>query len=122
LLDRALTDSQLRTLIAEASEILKDRRRERMDLAATEQTPLPDERGEFMYDVRTSYFPHIKGHTPVIFRLEPHDGGFVAVPLTSRTCGSQRPVIIGHHAAKNGEVFKIVLTLPLQNVALSELF
>jgi len=108
LLDRALTDSQLRTLIAEASEILKDRRQERMDPSATEQTPLPDERGEFMYDVKTSYYPHIKGHAPVIFRLEPHDGGFVAVPLASRTCGSQRPMVMGRYPAKNGEVFKIV--------------
>ena len=108
LLDRALTDSQLRTLIAEASEILKDRRRERMDPVATDRTPLPDEQGEFMYDVKTSYFPHIKGHAPLIFRLEPHDGCFVAVPLTSRTCGSQRPMVMGRYPAKNGEVFKIV--------------
>ncbi len=109
LLDRALTDSQLRTLIEEASEILKDRRRERIDpAAATEQTPLPGERGGFMYEVRTSYFPHIKGHAPVIYRLEPHDGEFVAVQLASRTCGSQRPTVMGRFPAKNGEVFKIV--------------
>jgi DNA-directed RNA polymerase subunit H (RpoH/RPB5) len=107
-LDRALTDSQLRSLIAEASEILKDRRRERTDSAATEQTPLPDERGEFMYNVTTSYSPHIKGHAPVIFRLEPHDGGFVAIPLASRVGGSQRPMVMGRYPAKNGEVFKIV--------------
>jgi hypothetical protein len=108
LLDRALTDSQLRALIAEASEILKDRRRERTDLADAEETPLPDERGEFVYALKTSYFPRIKGHTPVIFRLEPHNEGFVAVPLASRTTGSQRPVVMGRHPAKNGEVFKIV--------------
>jgi hypothetical protein len=108
LLDRALTDSQLRALIAEASEILKDRRRERADSVAAEETPLPDERSEFLYDLKTSYFPHIKGHAPVIFRLEPHGSGFVAVPLASRTTGSQRPTLMGRHPAKNGEVFKIV--------------
>lgn len=108
LLDRSMTESQLRALIGEASEILKDRRRERMDSAATEQTPLPDERSEFIYEVKTSYFPRIKGHTPVIFRLEPHDSGFVAVPLVSRTSGSERPTVTGRHPAKNGEVFKIV--------------
>jgi DNA-directed RNA polymerase subunit H (RpoH/RPB5) len=108
LLDRALTDSQLRALIAEASEILKDRRRERTDSVAAEETPLPDERGEFTYDVKTSYFPHIKGHAPGIFRLEPHDGAFVAIPLASRTLGKQRPMIMGRYPAKNGEVFKIV--------------
>jgi DNA-directed RNA polymerase subunit H (RpoH/RPB5) len=108
LLDRALTDSQLRFLIGEASEILKDRRREHMESVAAEETLLPDERGEFIYDLKTSYFPHIKGHAPVIFRLEPHDGGFVAVPLASRTTGSQRPTLMGRHPAKNGEVFKIV--------------
>jgi hypothetical protein len=106
-LDRALTDSQLRAFIAEASEILK-RRRERTNSVAPEETPLPDERGEFIYDLKTSYFPHIKGHAPVIFRLEPHDGGFVAVPLASRTTGSQRPTLMGRHPAKNEEVFKIV--------------
>ena len=108
LLDRSLTDSQLRTLIAEASEILKDRRQERMDPAATQQTPLPDAQGEFMYYVKTSYSRHIKGHAPAIFRLEPHDGGFVAVPLAARMGGSQRPMVTGHYPAKNGEVFKIV--------------
>jgi hypothetical protein len=108
LLDRALTDSQLRALIADASEILKDRRRERMDSLAAEETPLPDERGEFAYDLKTSYFPRIEGHTPMIFRLEPHDDSFVAIPLASRTSGSQRPMVLGRHLAKNGEVFKIV--------------
>lgn len=87
LLDRALTDSQLRALIAEASEILKDRRRERSDSVAADETPLPDERGEFAYEVKTSYFPRIKGHAPGIFRLEPHEGAFVAIPLGSRTSG-----------------------------------
>jgi len=97
LLDRALTDSQLRALIAEASAILKDRRRERTDSVAAEETPLPDERGEFTYDVKTSYFPRIKGHAPEIFRLEPHDGAFVAIPLASRTSGKQRPMIMGRY-------------------------
>jgi hypothetical protein len=108
LLDRALTDSQLRALIADASEILKDRRRERSDSLAAEETPLPDERGEFVYGLKTSYFPGIKGHTPVFYRLEPHDDGFVAIPLASRSSGSQRPMVLGRHPAKNGEVFKIV--------------
>lgn len=108
LLDRALTDSQLRDLIAKASEILKDRRRERTDSLAAEETFLPNQRGEFVYDVKTSYFPRIKGHTPTIFRLEPHDDGFVAIPLASRTTGSQRPMVMGRYPAKNGEVFKIV--------------
>ena len=108
LLDRTLTDAQLRSLIAEASEILKDRRRERMDSGEPEQTKLPDVSGEFMYDVKTSYFPNIKGHTPAIFRLEPHDGAFVAVPLASRMAGGGRPSVIGRYPAKNGEVFKIV--------------
>jgi DNA-directed RNA polymerase subunit H (RpoH/RPB5) len=110
LFDRNLTDSQLRGLIAEASEILKDRRGDLMDLRATGQTPLPDERGEFLYDVRTSHHPHIKGHNPVIFRLEPHDGSFVAIPLVSRTTGGERPIVMGRYPAKNGEVFKIVRT------------
>lgn len=107
LLDRNLTDSQLRGLIAEASEILKDRRGDLMSLP-TEPTPLPDERGDFLYDVKTSYFPRIKGHVPVIFRLEPHERGFVALPLASRTTGSDRPLVMGRYPAKNGEVFKIV--------------
>jgi len=93
LLDRNLTDSQLRGLIADASEILKDRRR--VDSDAIEQTLLPDERGEFIYDVKTSYFPRIKGHAPGIFRLEPHEGAFVAIPLVSRTSGKQPPMIMG---------------------------
>ncbi len=108
LLDRTLTDAQLRSLIAEASEILKDRRRERVDSPVPEQTFLPDEHGEFMYDVKTSYFPNIKGHTPAIFRLEPHDGAFVAVPLASRMTGGSRPSVMGRYPAKNGEAFKIV--------------
>jgi len=107
-LDRALTDSQLRKLIAEASEILKDRRRECKDSLAAEEAFLPNQRGEFVYDVKTSYFPRIKGHIPTIFRLEPHDDSFVAIPLASRTTGSQRPVVMGRCPAKNGEVFKIV--------------
>ncbi|MGB6688020.1 MAG: hypothetical protein WBE76_09290 [Terracidiphilus sp.] len=76
--------------------------------ADAEETQLPDERGEFIYDLKTSYFPRIKGHTPVIYRLEPHDEGFVAIPLASRTTGRQRPLVMGRNPAKNGEVFKIV--------------
>lgn len=56
----------------------------------------------------TSYCPRIKGHAPEIFRLEPHEGGFVAIPLASRITGGQRPMVMGRYAAKNGEVFKIV--------------
>lgn len=41
-LNRALTDSQLRALIGEASAILQDRRHERMDSVTSEETPLPD--------------------------------------------------------------------------------
>ena len=107
LLDRNLTDSQLRCLIAEASEILKDRRGDLMSLP-TEKTPLPDQKGDFQYDVKTSYFPRIKGHVPAIFRLEPHESSFVALPLASRTTGSDRPLVMGRYPAKNGEVFKIV--------------
>jgi hypothetical protein len=107
LLDRALTDAQLRTLIAEASEILKDRRRVQTELGRKE-LPWPGKQGEFMYDLKTSYSPHIKGHFPVIFRLEHHDGGFVAIPLESRITGSKRPTLMCRHPAKNGEVFKIV--------------
>jgi DNA-directed RNA polymerase subunit H (RpoH/RPB5) len=107
LLDRALTDAQLRTLIADASEILKDRRRVRTELVSKEG-PWPDKQGQFMYDLKTTHFPHIKGHVPVIFRLEHHDGGFVAIPLESRNTGSQRPTLMCRHPAKNGEVFKIV--------------
>ena len=108
LVDRTLTDAQLRSVIGEASEILKDRRRERMDSTATDQANLPGECGEFLYDVRTSYFSHINGHFPTIFRLEPHDDGFVGIPLIARTCGNERPVVMGRYPAKNGEVFKVV--------------
>jgi hypothetical protein len=108
LLDRTLTDAQLRSIIGEASEILKDRRRERVDSTATEQAVLPGERGEFLYDVRTSYFPLIDGHFPTIFRLEPHDGGFVGIPLLALTSGNERPMVMGRYPAKNGEVFKVV--------------
>lgn len=108
LVDRTLTDAQLRSVIGEASELLKDRRRERMDSTETEQAQLPGECGEFMYDVRTSYFPHILGHFPTIFRLESHDDGFVDIPLVARTSGNQRPVVTGRYPARNGEVFKVV--------------
>jgi hypothetical protein len=69
---------------------------------------VPSEQGEFQYDVRTSYFPHIKGHYPAIYRLEAHESGFVAVPLSARVGGKQRPTVKGRFPAKNGEVFKIV--------------
>jgi len=109
LLDRTLADAQLRAIIAEASEILKDRRREQMDsTAATEQTAVPGEQGEFLYDLRTSYFPHIQGHFPTIFRLEPHEDRYVGLPLVARTCGRERPVVMGRYPARNGEIFKIV--------------
>jgi hypothetical protein len=108
LLDRTLTDAQLRSIIGDASEILKDRRRERMDPTASEQAVLPREGGEFLYDVRTSYFPRINGHFPTIFRLEPHDVGFVGIPLVARTSGNERPMVMGRYPAKNGEVFKVV--------------
>jgi hypothetical protein len=106
LIDRTLTDAQLRSLIAAASDILKDRRREQTDLGT--RAALPGERGEFLYDVKTSYFPRISGHFPTIYRLEPHDDGFVAIPLDARICGKERPSVVGRYPAKNGEVFKIV--------------
>jgi hypothetical protein len=48
-----------------------------------------------MYNVRTSYAPHIVGHLSAIFRLEPHDSSFVAVPLlfASRKFGGTRPMV-----------------------------
>ena len=65
--DRNLTDAQLRHLIGDASQMLQDRRLERTDKAAVENPKLPLEGGEFAYEVRTSYFPHIKGHFPTFF-------------------------------------------------------
>jgi hypothetical protein len=106
-IDRTLTDAQLRSIIAEASVILKDRRREPTE-SGTEHAVFPGAPGEFMYDVRTSYFPKISGHFPTIFRLEPHDDGFVGIPLAARICGKERPSVVGRYPAKNGEVFKIV--------------
>lgn len=53
--DRTLTDSQPKSLIAGASGILKDRRREQIDTAATEQTSLPNNWSEYMNDAKTSY-------------------------------------------------------------------
>ena len=106
--DRNLTDAQLRHLIGEASQILQDRRRERIDKTAVENSVLPLETGEFVYDVRTSYFPHVKGHFPTLFRLEWHDIGFTPIPLEARVGGRERPSVKGRFPAKNGDVFKIV--------------
>jgi hypothetical protein len=107
-LDRSLADSQLRQIIAEASELLKARRRERDTAIGVERTPSLTEAGEFIYDVKTSYFPRIKGHFPAIFQLKQHESSFVAIPLETRICGNERPVMIARQAARNGEVFKIV--------------
>ncbi len=108
LIDQTLTDAQLRSIIGEASQILKNRRCERVETSAAEETKVPGGQGEYLYDVRTSYFPRIKGHLPTIFRLEPHESGFVAVPLDARIRGTQRPSVMGRFPARNGEVFKIV--------------
>jgi hypothetical protein len=56
-MDRSLADSQLRQIIAEASELLKDRRRERSATVQQSDLLLPTEIGEFVYDIRTSYSP-----------------------------------------------------------------
>jgi hypothetical protein len=107
-LDRSLADSQLRHIIAEASELLKERREQRN--ATTEHLQISPfaVKDEFIYDVKTSYFPHIKGHFPAVFRLEQHERSFVAISLETRISGSERPVAIARCSAKNGEVFKIV--------------
>jgi hypothetical protein len=105
--DHSLADSQLRRIIAEASELLKDRR-ERKATTELSQTQSLAGVDEFSYDVKTSYFPKIKGHFPAIFRLEQHEGSFVAIPLETQICGSARPAVIARCSAKNGEVFKIV--------------
>jgi hypothetical protein len=107
-LDRSLADSQLRQIIADASELLKARRRERSTVLDVPKIRSRIESGEFIYDVKTSYFPRIKGHFPAIFRLEQHESSFAAIPLETRICGNERPVVIAQHTAKNGEVFKIV--------------
>ena len=106
-LDHSLADSQLRHIIAEASELLKDRRRDR-SATSDPSDPFPTKGGEFVYEVKTSYFPRIKGHVPSIFRMEKHDGGFVAIPLVTRVGGKERPIVIARESATNGEVFKIV--------------
>lgn len=108
LLDRTLSDEQLRRIIGEASELLNIRRCERVEIASAEDAKVPGQQGEYTYDVRTSYFPRIKGHLPIIYRLEPHEKGFVAVPLDARTRGSERPLVMGRFPARNGDVFKIV--------------
>jgi DNA-directed RNA polymerase subunit H (RpoH/RPB5) len=106
--DPNLTDAQLRLLIGEASQILHDRRQEIVD-ADTDQSPvLPIGGGGFVYEVRTSYFPRIKGHYPTLFRLEWQDGDFIAMQLESRVMGKERPTVKGRFPAKNGDVFKIV--------------
>jgi hypothetical protein len=109
-LDLALSDSQLRSLISEATARLRDQRTESIDSAPTVKTPLPNANGQFMYFVRTSYSPLIKGHLPAIFRLEAYDGSFVAVLLlhASRKFGGTKPMVTGHFPARNGDVFKIV--------------
>lgn len=106
-LDRSLADSQLRQIIAEASELLIERRQQASN---TEQLRLPPlaKPGEFIYDVKTSYYPRIKGHFPGIVRLEHHEGGFAAITLETRIGGHERPVAIARASARNGEVFKIV--------------
>jgi hypothetical protein len=106
--DRNLTDAQLRHLIGEASQILQDRRRERIDEVAVDNPALPLEGGEFVYDVRTSYFPHVKGHFPSLFRLEWHDDTFTPIPLEATISGKERPSGRGRFLARNGDVFKIV--------------
>lgn len=105
--DRSLSDSQLRQIIADASELLKDRRRERNIQVAPPEMP-SRMGGEFVYEVKTSYFPRIKGHFPSIFRLERHESDFVAIPLETRIGGSERPVVIARQTATNGEAFKVV--------------
>lgn len=108
-LDRSLSDSQLRHIIAEASELLQTRREYRNGSAAEHlQVPQFASKDEFTYDVRTSYFPHIKGHFPAIFRLERHEHSFVAIPFETRIGGHERPTAIARCSARNGEVFKIV--------------
>jgi hypothetical protein len=106
--DRNLTDAQLRHLIGEASQILQDRRRERIAPTIQDEARWPLETGEFAYDVRTSYSPRIKGHFPTIFRLEWHDGTWTSFPLEAKVSGNQRPDVRGHFTARNGDVFKIV--------------
>src|SRR6516165_7289819 len=52
-LDRTLSDEQLRSIIGEASELLKNRRCERVESASTEEAKVPGEQGEYFYDLRT---------------------------------------------------------------------
>ena len=61
-----------------------------------------------MYSVKTSYFRRIKNHSPTIFHLEWHEDEWVSLPLESRICGDERPVVIARCNAKNGDIFKIV--------------
>lgn len=89
-LDRSLSDAQLRQIISDASELLKNRHRER-DVTIP-KTSLSIGADQFIYDVKTSYFPQIKGHRPAIFRMERHEASFVAIPLEIRICGNERPV------------------------------
>jgi hypothetical protein len=37
-----------------------------------------------------------------------HEDGWVSVPLDSRICGDERPVVIARCDAKNGDIFKVV--------------
>src|SRR5579883_1729609 len=73
-----------------------------------ENPSLPLEGGEFAYNVKTSYFPRIKNHFPTIFHLEWRDNEWVALPLDSRICGDERPVVIARCNAKNGDIFRVV--------------
>ena len=106
--ERNLTDAQLRHLIGEASQILQDRRLERTDTSAVGNQPLALKGGEFAYSVQTSYFPRIKDHFPTIFHFEWHEDDWVALPLASRVCGDERPVVIARCNAKNGDIFRVV--------------
>jgi hypothetical protein len=103
-----MTDAQLRRLIGEASQILEERRTSSGTLGGEQKPRLPAPSGEFFYNVKTSYFPHIKGHRPRIVRLEPHENGFVPVELNATVRAHKRPGVIGRFAAKNGGVFKVV--------------
>jgi hypothetical protein len=107
-LDPTFTDAQLRNLIGQASEILKERRRDRTEPIGPNVVQSPGSHGEFIYHVQTSYFPKINGHFPTIFRLERHEDGFTPVRLDAKVGGNQRPRVEGRYPAKNGEVFKIV--------------
>lgn len=108
LLEATLTDAQLRSLIIQASDVLKQRRQDQMESIEPDLDQLPGQNNQLLYYVRTSYSPQVKGHYPQIFRIERYEQGFVAVRLEASTGGQQRPQVQGRFPAKNGEVFKIV--------------